>query len=409
MSEAAAIAPEARASKPYEGLCLAGFEKVAFLPASRRFAVAVNPKAACSSLKYNIWEAEFEAGSSPWPPPNRKNGGAIHRLNNNPIRHLDPGGMDEALSSMPLYSVVRNPYLRILSCYLDKILQDRKEKKFLLLSLGCDANRPVSFEEFVDYLANTNSREMDMHWAPQNFLMQADYVAYAAIGSVEDLDGSVARILAAHYDRPARPAKPFRPHSTGAAAQFAEYFTDRIVELVARRYADDFDAFGYSRDPARIGEPPDLAGARARRGEGAARRAERFRETLRAWNAIRDRNPYLALRVSAVGPDAEPEQRAIAGQANLLVGRLDEAERHLSAAVAAAGGVTRYRILLSECLLGLGRSNEAADLAEDTLALGRYRVAPLVQAAKACRQAGRRDRAARYEADADVAKSLSLA
>src|SRR6185312_7011210 len=111
------------------GLWAKALSRTVFVPVSGRFTVVINPKAACSTLKFNLWRQEYEMGATELRPPR---GPYIH-ISRTAIPKISITELEGALFDRPVFSIVRNPYTRILSVYLDKIAGNKKEKRHLLL------------------------------------------------------------------------------------------------------------------------------------------------------------------------------------------------------------------------------------------------------------------------------------
>src|SRR4051794_28366471 len=97
----------------FEGHWLAALARKTFVPASDRCTLVVNPKSACSTLKLSIWRHEYAMGATRWPPPTA----AIHRRENTALPKVAADNLESALFDKPVFSIVRNPYTRILSAY----------------------------------------------------------------------------------------------------------------------------------------------------------------------------------------------------------------------------------------------------------------------------------------------------
>ncbi|MBP7001775.1 sulfotransferase family protein [Amaricoccus sp.] len=149
-----------------------------------------------------------------------------------------------ALRGYLIFTVVRDPYARTLSAYLNKFREgDKHLDRFGERVAGFDGGR-VSFRGFCRYLAAGGEAE-NAHWMRQTRITGlADRLDI--VGRVETLDADLARILAA-IGAPGGAVERAGPPPTGATARIAEHYdaeTRRIVEAV---YAADFAAFGYPR------------------------------------------------------------------------------------------------------------------------------------------------------------------
>lgn len=325
------------------------------------YTIVINPKSACSTLKFNLWRQEYETGATKWKPPGAR--GGIHRRENSPIQKVPVSGLEDALFGKQLFSIVRNPYSRVLSAYLDKIAGDKKEKRQLLLSMGFAQNTPVTFAEFVDFISRQNPREMEAHYAPQAYLMQIDYLPYARIGSVEAIDESISGIVSTAYGiHPKDSAGDFRPHRTGASSMLSQYYSPGLAAKIRDRFSVDFDRFGYSTDLAEAHLPPRGLERAAQCGRAKAETV--LRPILRAVIAERAKNYAAAFDVLSTVATEDPEIDFAKARLLMHLGRSREALDLLNGVVARVTNVSHYWMLLAECLLDLRRRKEAVDAAE---------------------------------------------
>ncbi len=132
------------------------------------------------------------------------------------------------------FAIVRNPFARTLSAYLDKI--ERKGKID-----GYETN----FPDFMDYLER-GGLYRNAHWAPQSALLLIPPERYDFFGRVERFDDDMQQV----YARLREPAEGYAPRSiyqnyTGASEKARRYYTPRQVEQVRTLFREDFERFGY--------------------------------------------------------------------------------------------------------------------------------------------------------------------
>lgn len=144
-----------------------------------------------------------------------------------------------ALNTLFQFTVVRNPYTRTLSAYLEKVeLRFAKGRKV-----------ESSFSEFLNSLIN-GKLYSNAHWAPQNSLLLLPLEEFDFIGKVETLEEDMAyirgRIL--KTDEASEPIKSFRPHATGANEKLKHYYDESSIEIVRNLFREDFELFGYPLD-----------------------------------------------------------------------------------------------------------------------------------------------------------------
>lgn len=196
-----------------------------------------NAKAGCSSIKSSLW-----SWRSPETLSNPHNKGA------SPFRHLFAGIVKDRkeLETANVFTVVRNPYVRVLSAYLDKIATGKggvagKETRERFNIQG----QTPSFSAFLDMIVTEEPELLDQHFAPQFYTTMHALIRYDFIGHLEEMEK-----VGSWLSQWKIPQEDFRPHATNAAEMFRQHYTDRDFALVRDYFAVDFEAFGYSDDPS---------------------------------------------------------------------------------------------------------------------------------------------------------------
>lgn len=153
-------------------------------------------------------------------------------------------------------TVVRNPYTRLLSCYLHRIVGIKKtnpSKRVLAKYVPKESIPELTFEQFVDIVAGMENGAMERHWALQHDAIMYPVVNYDFIGRQETLQEDMVRMEQLLFgkklfDRDALATVNKAPMQTGSSSRTRDYYTDRIAAKVAERYRRDFETFGYSTD-----------------------------------------------------------------------------------------------------------------------------------------------------------------
>ena len=222
----------------------------------RRFVFAYVPKVACTNWKSLL---RYMEGHENWLDSqlahDKKNGG---------LRYLGHTENDEEIlrnSAVKKYTMVRNPYSRVLSSYLNKIHSrlinrdkvdhfasvTKKIDAFRVSHLSVDVFPTVNFEVFLHWLSESSNREVqDEHWAPQNKLIRFDEVKYDFIGKFENIKNDSEIILGmmeCNKKFPTHEDIKFPP--TNAQRRLAEHYTPRAIILANQLYSQDFRDFGY--------------------------------------------------------------------------------------------------------------------------------------------------------------------
>ncbi|MFA5898549.1 MAG: sulfotransferase family 2 domain-containing protein [Hyphomicrobium sp.] len=194
-----------------------------------------NPKAGCSSIQHSLKAAQADAYAR------------VGRVCN---RVSDPHTDDDCLRSKglspsrcrdrTLFAVVRNPFARALSGYLDKAFHlDHREFRELRHL------KTVSFEAFLRAVAAYDRHLLDDHFRPQHINLHYPALDYDSIFYLEHPApiGCFLEKIAPDFK-----FERFSPHARGALEKLSEYYNPTTFDLVREIYAEDFDLFGYSRN-----------------------------------------------------------------------------------------------------------------------------------------------------------------
>ncbi len=223
---------------------LSRFNHLMHISHQHRYVYCEIPKAGCSTVKRSLHQLETK---SELPMALHD----VHKRADSPLAAPmdgEDGFMQHVLGNYCFFAQVRNPYTRILSCYLDKIQPTNPEYHYYLTLLRIKAQ--PSFQQFLERLASRDFLlEADIHWTPQTKLLCTDRVQYDHLLKFETFPEQFTTFL---QDVLQQDITPYftedSAHKTNAAAQLERYYTPRAIALLQQLYADDFSELGYSTD-----------------------------------------------------------------------------------------------------------------------------------------------------------------
>lgn len=205
------------------------------------------PKGACSTIKTTLQKMELND-----PDLYRDEFEDIHDRNHSPL--LMPsqiGNLDTFFEGKRLYKFCfsRNPFSRLLSSYMDKIVTNKPEKKPVLQALGKDTSnldQEVTFEEFVSLVYDQDILGMNPHWRTQFYQTFQENIEYDFIGKVENLGEDLKTVLSKINPNYQSFLSNERRHATGSNNLLEQYYTPQLIKQVQEKFEKDFKYFGYS-------------------------------------------------------------------------------------------------------------------------------------------------------------------
>ncbi len=171
-----------------------------------------------------------------------------------------------------VFTFVRNPFVRALSVYNEKINADigRRDAttwKRFYKSFGLSEDSKVSFDEFIELLSESDDLiYLNPHWRPQNINVLNSVVTPNFLGHVETMDedfGQAMQAAGVDYTGFRAGAVNKGPSDTNRVLKDA-LSNPSTVDRITKLYGRDFDAYGYSTDPL----APTNSSMRAVRTEG---------------------------------------------------------------------------------------------------------------------------------------------
>lgn len=147
------------------------------------------------------------------------------------------------LDSYFKFTIVRHPYSRILSAYMDKIEnRNRSQRKIVAEFLNKQQHDEITLNEFLNFLENGGLRE-NAHWAPQTDFLVFPIDQYDYIGKLEKLQQDLMQILAIIYKKNC-PIISVNEHKTDSKSKTKELTPSDKLRIYSL-YMDDFKNFNY--------------------------------------------------------------------------------------------------------------------------------------------------------------------
>ncbi len=215
-----------------------------------------NPKAGCTTIRNRLYELE---GKQPLDDPldiwkrNRAEFTLPLNFSKNRLKELIVTG------DYFRFTFVRNPFDRLISGY--EYVQGRIGRgitwndKPALWKRSNDPRRDgkghqlMDFASFIEDACYDHQFNQNKHWRPQYELLKPDLINYDFIGRFENFSDDLTFILQKLKADPAVLGRVgIRSNPSKRKKRFADYYDDRLADLVRTRYAHDFKYFGYSLD-----------------------------------------------------------------------------------------------------------------------------------------------------------------
>ena len=236
-----------------------------------RYLYVQTSKCACTYMKTGLSFAELSAGgfwsdSYKHTDPNVVFRDAMVPSPHLPVNRsvfikpyqLSPEQFDDFIGNPAnfKFAIVRNPYQRALSAYLDTMLGERLPFHSLKNSLANIKNisedsvrgKDVSFFEFLTAIKNEQEKSgwtgIDQHYREQSFHIADDLISYSKIYRMENLEhigATLSSTLGINFRTANRGS-----HLTQAADRISEFYKDpACAELVEDIYGNDLQRFNY--------------------------------------------------------------------------------------------------------------------------------------------------------------------
>lgn len=143
------------------------------------------------------------------------------------------------------WTVVRNPYARLYSCWSDKI-QRKRTRGEMLPKLAC-VFKPceTSFESFCNWVCAEKEEDTDGHWTPQDRILRLKNFNPDVILHFEKLQDdwrALSNMLGLNpvLEKLGRTRWNINDHRAHEHA-----YNESLCKIVAEYYREDFERFGY--------------------------------------------------------------------------------------------------------------------------------------------------------------------
>jgi len=155
-------------------------------------------------------------------------------------------GENPELHKYTLFTVVRNPWSRVVSSYRDKIERLDALTNARIVSRFPGLRQGMPFDEYVHWLCGPSGRDewADRHWLSQHvFLLdENNKMLPVEVLKFESLQVDFNRLM----EGIGLPSLVL-PHrlKTGSSESWKSYYDSNLYDLVAERYSTDISLFGY--------------------------------------------------------------------------------------------------------------------------------------------------------------------
>jgi len=215
------------------------------------------PKVACTNWKYLIRK---------WEGLDYKDISASHDHTKSGLRYLSDYSRDDIdLTQYYKFVFVRDPYMRLLSAYMDKLRNKKNPSEytmFLRSVIGYNSAKrnvtDISFATFVNSIyQNKDKAQWNAHWRGQNTMCGLDEFPYDFVGKMENLTAHTKIVFDAlknNMNKSGNEEEKFRfpthedinfPPSGSSKKVADDMYTLDLMLKVRTLYADDFRILGY--------------------------------------------------------------------------------------------------------------------------------------------------------------------
>ena len=166
---------------------------------------------------------------------------------------LPPEMLEDVFFTGPFFrfAFVRDPFVRILTAFLDHIQRKQPPAKLVFVHFGLDPNDPdsrVDFAQFLEFLEATasNKRRWNPAWRPMAAALRPEVITYDIIGRMERFDEDIERINA-RLGGGLTLGGITASQGDEAGQHLSDHYTETQRDKVRDLYARDFARFRYAK------------------------------------------------------------------------------------------------------------------------------------------------------------------
>jgi len=138
------------------------------------------------------------------------------------------------------FGFVRNPWDRVVSCYINRIVGKNTSKHSDLKECF-----DKDFDYFVDFIDRQDLTKANRHIRIQTSLIPLNEVDF--IGRLETFSQDLQYVFSVIglHDKEIEKNKGIPKANASKHKHYSHYYAERTKEIIARKYKDDIEAFGY--------------------------------------------------------------------------------------------------------------------------------------------------------------------
>ena len=187
------------------------------------------PKVASRSINHVLLTASTNEDSSQYDVEK------VKEVTEQISKHIKQKEIRMEFSDCYIFSFVRNPYERLVSCYKNKVLNFPREEDYFGY---CGIKKDDTLDQFIQKVSQIPDAQADRHFRSQSwFLYDEDKLIPDFVGKLENIIDDW-KILLEKFDLPEI------PHFNASQKKPLD-LSETNKKLIRERYRDDFINFGY--------------------------------------------------------------------------------------------------------------------------------------------------------------------